>query len=89
MSIDVLVPIIVVVIEGSEDKVSPLRYQEMLRGSSPSLTKHISCAMPPSLIELDPKENGRIFGGSEKGINQKWLKKKKQKKLELVKCASS
>lgn len=51
---------------GSEDKMSPLRYQEMVKGSSPSFTKQISCAIPPSFMEPDPKEKGMILGGSVK-----------------------
>ena len=38
----VLVPIMVVVIVGSEETISPLRDQEIRRGSSPFCTKHIS-----------------------------------------------
>ena len=60
ISIDVLVPIIVVVIEGSEDMVSPLRDQVILIGSSPLLTKQVSCAMSPSLTVSEPNENGTI-----------------------------
>ena len=59
MSIDVLVPIIVVVIDGSEETMSPFSDHVILRGSSP-LTKQVNCTMSPSLTALDPKENGTI-----------------------------
>ncbi len=66
MSMDVLVPIIVVVKEGSEDIVSPLSDQVILKGSSPLRTRHVNWAISPSLTASDPKENGTISGDSER-----------------------
>ena len=61
----VLAPIIVVVIEGSEEIKSPLSDHEIRSGSSPFCTKQISCAMSPSFTGSVPKVNGTILGGSE------------------------
>ena len=61
---DALVPIMVVVIVGPEDIVSPFKDQVILRGSSPLDTRQVSCAMSPSLTSPDPKEKGMMLGGS-------------------------
>ena len=65
ISMLVLAPIIVVVIEGSEEIKSPLSDHEIRSGSSPFCTKQISCAMSPSFTGSVPKVNGTILGGSE------------------------
>ena len=62
----ILSPIIVVVIVGSEDMISPFRLQVMDRGASPLDTRHVSWADFPSLTTLKPKENGTSSGGSAK-----------------------
>ena len=66
MSMLALVPNIEVVIEGSEEITSPLRNQVIFKGSSPRLTRQVSCATSPSLITSVPKENGTICGVSVK-----------------------
>ena len=66
MSMLALVPNMVVVIEGSEDITSPLRNQVIFKGSSPRLTRQVSCATSPSLMTSLPKENGTICGVSVK-----------------------
>ena len=65
MSMDVLVPIIVVEREGSEESVSPLRYQDMVNGWSPCVTMQDTWAKAPSFIMFLPKDKGRRSGGSE------------------------
>lgn len=62
---DILVPIIVVVMEGSDEIMSPFSVQEIRSGSSPRRTRHVTWAMSPSLTLTVPKENGTISGGSE------------------------
>ena len=63
---EALVPIMVVVIVGPEEMVSPLSDQEILKGSSPRETKQVIWAVSPSLTSPpDPKENGTMLGGSE------------------------
>ena len=61
----VLTPIMVVVIAGSEEIVSPSKLHETERGKSPRLTLHVTCTNSPSSTESMPKENGVIRGGSE------------------------
>jgi hypothetical protein len=68
----VRVPIIEVVIEGSEDMTSPLRLQETVNGSSPRRTLQVTWTKSPSFDISLPKVNGTILGGSE--ITKKLLK---------------
>ena len=63
-SIEALVPIIVVVMLGSEFIVSPFKLQEIDIGKSPWDTEHINCACDPSSMISEPKLNGTILGGS-------------------------
>ena len=58
------VPSMVVVIEGSDDIISPFSDQCIFKGSSPFFTKQDSCVLSPSFIESYPKENGTSSGGS-------------------------
>ena len=71
ISILALVPIMVVVTEGSDETTAPFRNQLIRKGSSPLRTKHVSCAMSPSFTESVPKLNGTICGGSE--ISNWWV----------------
>ena len=64
MSILALVPNILVVTDGSEETTSPFKNQVISNGSSPRLTRQVSCAMSPSLTVPLPKENGTISGGT-------------------------
>ena len=61
----VLVPNMLVDKEGLELTTSPFRLQEIVIGSSPCDTTHISCANVPESTTGDPKENGTILGGSK------------------------
>ena len=63
--IEVLVPIIVVVNDGSEEITSPFRLQVIFKGSSPLLTEQVTWAKSPSSTLVFPNENGTISGGSE------------------------
>ena len=58
------VPIIVVVIDGSEDMTSPCNDQEILRGSSPVITEQLIWTYAPSSTVSDGNWNGAILGGS-------------------------
>lgn len=64
MSILARVPNILVVTEGSEETTSPFKNQEILNGSSPLLTRHVNCAISPSLTVPLPNEKGTISGGT-------------------------
>jgi hypothetical protein len=66
MRIDTLDPIIVVVIDWSDEIMSPFNDQLILKGSSPLLTRQVSCAISPSLTASSPKEKLFIWGGSVK-----------------------
>lgn len=61
----VLVPIIVVVRDGSEETTSPFRLHVIFSGSSPLLMEHVTWAYSPSLTTLLPKLKGTISGGSK------------------------
>ena len=60
----ICLPIIVVVIVGSEDIKSPFKLQVIVRGMSPLLMRHVSCATLPWSIVSRPKEKGTISGFS-------------------------
>ena len=60
----ICLPIIVVVIVGSEDIRSPFKLQVMVSGISPLLMTHVSCARLPWSIVSNPNEKGTIFGFS-------------------------
>ena len=51
--------------EGLELTMSPFKLHDMVMGSSPCETTHISWAKVPESTTGDPKENGTIFGGSK------------------------
>lgn len=63
----VLVPIMEVVIDGSDEMTSPLRLQETVIGSSPLFTLQVTWTKSPSLETSVPKVKGTITGGSEMG----------------------
>ena len=65
----ICLPIIVVVIVGSEDIKSPFRLQVIVRGMSPLLMRQVSCATFPWSILSNPKENGTISGFSVNKIH--------------------
>ena len=58
-------PIIVVVIAGSDDIVSPSKLQDIERGKSPRLTLQVTCTNSASFTESIPNEKGVMMGGSE------------------------
>ena len=62
----VLVPIMVVVIAGSELMMSPFKLHVTFKGSSPLFTLHVTWTNSPSFTASSPNENGTICGGSEK-----------------------
>ena len=62
----VLVPIMVVVNEGSEETMSPFKDHVIFSGSSPELIEQVTWTNFPSSIDSKPKLNGIISGGSEK-----------------------
>ena len=57
-------PIMVVVITGSDDMVSPFKLQVKDSGLSPLATTQVSWVNSPWLTTSFPKENGMISGGS-------------------------
>jgi hypothetical protein len=61
----VRVPIIEVVIAGSDEMTSPFRLQDTVKGSSPLLTLQVTWIKSPSFETSLPKVNGTIIGGSE------------------------
>jgi hypothetical protein len=61
----VLLPSMVVDKEGLELTMSPFKLQEIVIGSSPCETTHISWANVPESTTGDPKEKGTILGGSK------------------------
>ena len=60
----ICLPIIVVVIVGSEDIKSPFKLQVIVKGMSPLLIRHVSCATLPWSIVSRPKEKGTMSGFS-------------------------
>ncbi len=62
----VLVPIMDVVIEGSDDTTAPCKCHVILNGSSPFVMEQAICAKLPSSSVSLGNENGAIWGGSEK-----------------------
>lgn len=60
----VRVPIMVVVMEGSEETTAPCRFQEMVRGSSPFTMEQVIWTYEPSSTTSEGKEKGPIWGGS-------------------------
>ena len=62
----VLVPTIVVVMDGSELISSPFKFQVIVIGSSPCEMEQASWAKAPSSTTSEPNENGTILGGSER-----------------------
>ena len=83
----VRVPIMVVVMAGSEEMVSPSKLQETERGRSPRLTLQVTWTNSPSLTESMPNEKGVITGGSENhtwySISFQWQKFLRASFLEL------
>ena len=67
---EVLLPIAVVVIAGSEETTSPWRDHDILRGSSPRIIEHVIWAKLPSSTVSDAKLKGPICGGSGKNIEK-------------------
>ena len=61
----VLVPIMEVVMEGSEEMTSPFKLQETVMGSSPRFTLHVTWIKSPSFEASAPKVKGTMTGGSE------------------------
>ena len=88
ISMLVLVPIMVVVIEGSEEIKSPFSDHEIRSGSSPFCTKQISWTMSPSFVGSVPKENGTILGGSEIKKRQRSMVSAWTCNLLLLRCSS-
>ena len=64
----VLEPIIVVVMAGSDDMISPFKLQEMVNGMSPLLILHVTCTNSPSFTASSPKSKGAITGFSANQI---------------------
>jgi len=72
----VRVPIMEVVMEGSDEMTSPLRLQETVSGSSPLLTLQVTWTKSPSLETSVPKVKGTMTGGSEIWIGIKLIERK-------------
>ena len=85
--IEVLLPIAVVVIAGSDETTSPWSDHVILRGSSPRIIEQVIWAKLPSSTVSDAKLKGPIWGGSNKKIKQRimsiWTKN-----LFTIQCLS-
>ena len=64
-SMEILLPISVIVIPWPDVKLCPWNDQDNFKGSSPLETTHESWLNSPSFITSFPKPKGTIFGGSE------------------------
>ena len=67
----VRVPIMEVVIEGSDEMTSPFRLHETVMGSSPRFTLQVTWIKSPSFETSVPKVKGTMTGGSENTFGSK------------------